>query len=68
VLLVGTDDTDPVSDAAVTEHFAEALQAEDFAVDVVVVHGANHDNIVDPDTEAGRATLDVLRDVVSDLR
>jgi acetyl esterase/lipase len=65
VLVVRTQDQYSVTVASVTARLAESLQAENVAVEVVTVEGANHDDIVDPTTEEGQATLQVLNDILS---
>ncbi len=53
---------------AIPAAFAEALEANDIDVEVVTVEGANHENVVDPSTEAGQATLQVLADILTKPR
>jgi pimeloyl-ACP methyl ester carboxylesterase len=68
VLVVGSQDQYTVTDADVTTAFAEALRANNIDVQVVTVDGANHNDIVDPTTEEGQATLRALEDVLSNTR
>ena len=68
VLLVGSEDQYSVTDADITAAFADALQANNVDVEVVTVPGANHENVVDPATEAGQATLQVLAEILTNTR
>ena len=67
VLLVGSEDQYQVSAPEVTAGFAEALEATNIDVDTVIVAGADHDNIVDPSTDFGRATLEVMAEILTGL-
>lgn len=64
VLLVGSEDQHSVTDGVITAAFAEALQTHSIDVEVVTIEGANHDDIVDPATEAGQATLQVVAEIL----
>jgi len=67
-LVVGSQDQHTVTDSDVTAAFAEALQANNIDVQVITVEGANHNDIVDPTTEAGQATVQTINDVLSTTR
>ena len=41
------------------------LEANNIDVEVITVDGANHENVVDPTTEAGQATLQLLADILT---
>jgi alpha-beta hydrolase superfamily lysophospholipase len=64
VLLVGSNDQYPVSNASITATFAEALKTHGTDVEVVEIPGANHEQVVNPDTDAGQATLQVISDIL----
>jgi acetyl esterase/lipase len=68
VLLVGSEDQYSATNSDVTAQFAEALQAVNVDVEVKIVDGANHDDIVDPATQAGQATLQVLAEILTNTR
>ena len=65
VLLVGSEDQYSVTNATITAAFAEALETSGTDVEVVVVPDANHENVVNPDTDAGQATLKVISDILN---
>ena len=65
VLLVGSEDQYQATNAEITARFAAALQAEGVGVEVVTVEGANHEDVVDPTTDAGQATLEVLAEILA---
>jgi len=67
VLMVGSEDQYAVSNADVTARFADALRADDVEVDVVIIEGANHEDIVDPASDAGQAALQVLAEFLADV-
>lgn len=64
VLLVGSNDQYPATNASITAAFAEALKTHGTDVEVVEVPDANHENVVYPDTDAGQATLQVISDIL----
>lgn len=66
VLLVGSNDQYAATNPTITAAFAEALKAHGTDVEVVEVPGANHENVMYPDTAAGQATLQVVNDIVND--
>jgi pimeloyl-ACP methyl ester carboxylesterase len=68
VLLVGSRDMDRFTNADATARFAEALQAAGADAEVVIVEGANHENVVIPTTQAGQATLDVMAEILINAR
>ena len=68
VLLVGSEDQHPATNSDITAAFAEALEANNIDVDVVTVEGANHNNVVDPTSEHGQATLQVMADILTNTR
>lgn len=68
VLLVGSEDQHSVTDGVITAAFAEALRVHSIDVEVVTIEGANHDDVVDPATEAGQATLQVVAEVLANTQ
>lgn len=44
------------------------MEANDIAVEVVTVDGANHEDIVRPATQAGQATLQAKVDLITNTR
>lgn len=68
VLLVGSEDQHRVTDGDITAAFAQALQGHNVEVEVVTIDGANHDDVVDPATKAGQATLQVVGELLGDNR
>jgi len=64
VLLVGSNDQYPVSNASITATFAEALKTHGTDVEVVEIPDANHEQVVNPDIDAGQATLQVISDIL----
>jgi acetyl esterase/lipase len=69
VLLVGEKDllADGRSSVPFTTVFAETLEAHGIDVEVVLVAGGNHDNVVHPDTDAGQTTLQTVADILNSL-
>ncbi len=65
VLLVGSEDQYSATNADITSAFAAALEASNTDVEAVTVEGANHEDVVDPTTEAGQATLQVMADILT---
>ncbi len=65
VLLVGSRDQYAVTNAGITAAFAELLKTHGTAVEVVVIPDANHEDVVDPATEAGQTTLQVISDILN---
>jgi acetyl esterase/lipase len=68
VLVVGSLDPWRCTGPDVTISFADALSAEGIDVEVVTVEGANHENVVDPATEHGQKTLQVIADILTNTR
>jgi acetyl esterase/lipase len=68
VLVVGSKDQYPATNADITAAFAAALEASNVDVEVVIVNGANHEDVARPATRAGQATLRTLNDVLSNSR
>jgi len=67
VLLVGSNDRYPATNVSITAAFAEALKAHGIDVEVVEVPGANHENVMYPDTDAGQATLQTVSDILDNM-
>ena len=67
VLVVGSEDRYDATNVDITAAFATALEAGDVDVETVIVEGADHEDVVDPTTEAGRATLQVIADTLADI-
>ena len=67
VLLVGGNDQYPATNVSINAAFAEALQAHGTDVEVVEVPGANHENVMYPDTDAGQATLQTVSDIFNNM-
>jgi len=65
VLLVGSNDQYPATNATITAVFAEALTTHGTDVEVIEVPDANHENVMYPDTEAGQTTLQVVSDILN---
>jgi acetyl esterase/lipase len=65
VLLVGSEDQYPVTNADITAAFAEALKSHGIDVEVVVTPDANHNDVIYPDTDAGKTTLQVIADLLN---
>jgi len=65
VLLVGSRDQWPVTNADITAAFADALRANNVDVEVVTVDGANHENVVDTATDFGQETLQVIAEILA---
>ena len=68
VLVVGSEDQYPATNADITATFADALEANNVDVEVVTVEGANHENIADPTTAYGQATLRAIADILANAR
>jgi pimeloyl-ACP methyl ester carboxylesterase len=68
VLLVGEIDYYPVTSPRVTAAFADALGSSGIQSEVVVMDGAGHEDIVDPNTEAGQTTLRLISGLISPLQ
>ena len=66
VLVVGSEDQYSDTNADVTAALADALETSGVGLEVVIVDGADHDNIVDPTSDHGQATLEVIADVLAD--
>jgi hypothetical protein len=69
VLLVGEKDllVDGRSSVPMTTVFAETLEAYGTDVEVVLVAGGNHNNVMHPDTDAGQTTLQTVADILNSL-
>ena len=65
VLLVGSRDQYPPTNTNITAALAEALEDAGVDREVVIVEGANHENVVDPTTEHGQKTLQVIADILT---
>ena len=65
ILLVGSKDQYPVTNESVTAAFAEALETSGTEVEVVVVPDANHNDVIYPDADAGKTTLQVIADLLN---
>ncbi len=68
ILLVGSEDQHEVTDADVTDAFADALEAKGVDVETITVAGANHDDIVVPTTEFGQATVQAIAETLPNTR
>jgi pimeloyl-ACP methyl ester carboxylesterase len=68
VLVVGSEDQYPATNADITATFADALEANNVDAEVVTVEGANHENVVDPATQYGQATLRAIADILANAR
>lgn len=67
VLVVGSEDGEPTANPDIAAAFAETLQAADVDAEVVIVEGGTHNNVVDPTTEHGQQTLQVIADLLTTL-
>ena len=65
VLLVGSEDQYDATNVGITTAFAAALEADDVPVEVAIVDGADHEDIVDPTTDAGQSTLAAVADILA---
>lgn len=65
ILLVGEIDYYPVTSPRATAAFADALEASGVKHEVVEMDGAGHEDIVDPNTEAGQRTLQLINGLIS---
>jgi hypothetical protein len=65
VLLVGSRDQYSVTNAEITARFAKTLQANNIEAAVVTIEGADKENVVDPSTEHGQATLQALDNILT---
>ena len=68
VLLIGSEDQYDATNADITAAFARALEADNVDAEVVIVEGADHEDIVDPTTEAGNATLQAVAEILVEAR
>ncbi len=64
VLLVGTKDQYSATNASITAAFAEALKTYGTDVEVVEVPDGYHGTVILPNTDAGQATLQIIRDIL----
>jgi acetyl esterase/lipase len=65
ILLVGSKDQYPVTNESVTVAFAEALETSGTEVEVVVIPDANHNDVIYPDTDTGKTTLQAIGDILN---
>lgn len=66
VLLVGTEDQYSATNPTITAEFAGVLKVNGTEAEQVLVEGANHEDVMDPDASAGRSTLEVVADLLDD--
>ena len=67
VLVVGSEDREPTANPDIAAAFAEELQAADVDAEVMIVEGGTHNNVVDPTTEHGQQSLQIIADLLTTL-
>ena len=65
MLLVGSNDSYDATNPSITAAFAEALRESGSDVEVIELSGAGHEDVMYPDTDAGRETLEVVADLLA---
>ena len=67
VLLVGTLDPHRCRLADITRSFAEAVETSGIDTQLVEVEGAGHYDVINPRTDAGKNTVNLIESILADL-